>query len=142
MMVAPDQVKWGAPPEAAFSGTPTVDLGGELQFAAIEGDAMKPGVPYTIALRCTDGSKIAPHWHPGAENIVVLKGTFALATGDKFDTSAMHDMVTGAYGYMPARVHHFGQCKGETDLIVYGIGPFKLIWLGPTTPAAKKTAGK
>jgi oxalate decarboxylase/phosphoglucose isomerase-like protein (cupin superfamily) len=142
IVVAPDQVKWGAPPEAAISGTPSVDPGGQLRFATIQGDPMKPGVPFTIELNCTDGYKAAPHWHPTAENLVVLKGTFALATGDKYDESAMLDMATGTFGYMPAHVHHFGLCKGETDVLVYGMGPFKLNFLGPAGAATKKTPAK
>lgn len=142
IMIAPDQVKWGPPPEAVISGTPSVDPGGQLRFATIQGDPLKPGVPFTIELSCTDGYKAAPHWHPTAENIAVLKGTFALATGDTFDASAMHDMAPGTYGYMPARVHHFGLCEGETDLLVYGIGPFKLNFLGPAGAATKKAPPK
>ena len=103
---------------------------------------MKAGAAYTIRLGCSDGFNVAPHWHPGDENIVVLKGTFALATGDKFDTTALHDMTTGAYGFMPRRVHHFGVCKGETDLLVYGVGAFVINWISPAGAAAKGSGSR
>jgi hypothetical protein len=141
ILLAPDQVKWTDPPAAAISGTPSVEAGGELHFAAIQGDPSKPGVPFTIELRCTDGYKVAPHWHPTSENIAVLKGTFAVGLGDKFDPSKASDLPTGGYGYMPARQHHFGVCKGETDVLVYGIGPFKINFIGATPAAAKKPVG-
>ncbi|MGB2891091.1 MAG: cupin domain-containing protein [Candidatus Acidiferrales bacterium] len=87
---------------------------------------MKPGKPFTIRLGCSDGYKAAPHWHPTNENIAELKGTFAMATGDTFYPTALRDLPTGGYGLMPAHMHHFGLCKGETDLLVYGIGPFQI----------------
>jgi hypothetical protein len=27
---------------------------------------------------------------------------------------------------MPRRMHHFGLCKGETDVLIYGTGPFQI----------------
>ena len=136
-MVAFDQAKWVAPPDGIFTGTPNIEPGGELKYSVLEGDPTKPGVPFTVRIACTDGYKIAPHWHPTSENVVVLKGTFALGVGDKYDDSGMQDLATGAYGYMPARKHHFGLCKGGTDVLIYGMGPFQINWIGPE-PAAKK----
>ncbi|MGH6630612.1 MAG: cupin domain-containing protein, partial [Burkholderiales bacterium] len=121
-VLAPNQLNWTAPPEGVIRGTPSVEAGGTLRYAVVEGDPMKPGVPFTIRLGCSDGYKAAPHWHPTDENLVVLSGTFALGMGDKFDPAGLQDMPTGAYGFMPRRMHHFGMCKGETDLLVYGTG--------------------
>ena len=75
----------------------------------------------------------------------MLKGRFGLGTGDKFDAAGMQDIPTGAYGFMPSRMHHFGLCKGETDILVYGIGPFQINWVstadaGKTTPGPKPPA--
>jgi quercetin dioxygenase-like cupin family protein len=101
---------------------------------------MKPGASFTIRLGCDDGHKAPPHWHPGDENIVVLKGTFALGAGDTFDLSATQDIPAGGYGFMPRRMHHFGQCKGDTDILVYGVGPF-INWIGGThKPVAAHTS--
>jgi quercetin dioxygenase-like cupin family protein len=91
---------------------------------------------------CTDGSKAAPHWHPLEENIVVVKGTFALATGDTYDAAALHDLTAGSYVFMPKRVHHFALCKGETFLVEYGIGPLTINLLGAQSGAVKKAATK
>ncbi len=132
-IVAPGEVKWTKPPAGITQGTPSVDAGGLLRFALVEGNPLKPGATFTIRLGCDDGYKAAPHWHPTAENIVVLKGAFLLGTGDTFDASAMQEIPTRGYGFMPRRMHHFGQCKGETDILVYGVGPFKINWIAGKT---------
>ena len=118
-------------------GTPSVVNPVPLRFAVLEGDPLKPGVPFTIELGCADGNKVAPHWHPTDENIVVLRGTFAIATGDKFDPTATHDLVTGAYGFMPKGMHHFAFCKGDTAILVYGIGPFLINWIEQPKPTSE-----
>ena len=128
-IVTPTQVKWTNPPAGIARGTPSVDAGSPLRYALVQGDPMKTGMPFTIRLGCSDGYKAAPHWHPKDENVVVLKGAFALGAGDKFDTAAMQDIPTGGYGFMPARMHHFGLCKGETEILVYGVGPFQINWV-------------
>jgi hypothetical protein len=141
-MVAPGQAKWTAPPEGTIRGTPSVDGGGTLRYALISGEPMKPGASFTIRLECSDGYKAAPHWHPTDENLVVLSGTFAVGTGDQFDPAGLQDMPTGGYTFMPRRMHHFGLCKGETDVLIYGTGPFQINFLGAPgaakAPPAKK----
>ncbi len=88
-IVASSEVKWTDPPTGVARGTPSVDAGGPLRYALLEGDPLKPGVPFTIRLGSDDGYKAAPHWHPTDENIVVLKGAFEVGTGDTFNPSAM-----------------------------------------------------
>jgi hypothetical protein len=128
-IVASSDVKWTDPPTGVSRGTPSVDAGSPLRYALIEGDPLKSGEPFTIRLGCDDGYKAAPHWHPTDENVVVLKGTFLLGTGDTFDPSGMQEISAGGYGYMSRRMHHFGQCKGDTDILVYGVGPFQINWI-------------
>jgi len=128
-MVAQGEAKWVEPPQGMIRGTPSIEAGGQLRYAVIEGDPTKAGAPFTIRLACSDGYKAAPHWHPTDENLLVLSGTFAVGTGDKFDPSGLKDMPTGAYGFMPRRMHHFGLCKGDTDVLVYGTGPFQINFL-------------
>ena len=142
VIIAPDAVKWVAPSAGMITGTPSVEAGGPLQYAVLEGDPTKPGQPYTIELGCSDGYKVAPHWHPGDENVIVFRGTLALGAGDTYDPAALRDMGVGSYGFMPRRVHHFGSCKGETRMLVYGTGPFQINFLGPSGGAQKKPAAK
>jgi quercetin dioxygenase-like cupin family protein len=128
-IVTSSDVKWTDPPAGVARGTPSVDAGSPLRYALLEGDPLKPGAPFTIRLGCDDGYKAAPHWHPTDENIVVLKGTFELGTGDTFNPSSMQEIAAGSYGFMPRHMHHFGQCKGDTDILVYGVGPFQINWI-------------
>ncbi len=142
VIIAPDAVKRVAPPPGMINGTPSVDAGSPLRYAVLEGDPTKAGQPFTIELGCSDGYKVAPHWHPTDENLIVLQGTFSVGTGDTYDPAALRDMGTGSYAFMPRRVHHFGSCKGETRVLAYGIGPFQLNFLGPSGGAQKKPAAK
>jgi hypothetical protein len=116
--------KWGEIPAAAMVGTPSVEMGGKIQMAVVQGNPMQAGVPYTLRLSCTDGTKIAPHWHPMTENVTVVKGTFALGMGSKWDTSGLKDLPAGGFASAPARMRHFAMCKADTILQVHGLGPF------------------
>jgi hypothetical protein len=116
--------KWGDIPAAALVGTPSVEVGGKLQIAIVQGNPMQAGQPYTLRLSCTDGAKIAPHWHPTTENVTVVKGTFALGMGSKWDPSAMKDLPSGGFVSAPARMRHYAMCKGDTIVQVHGLGPF------------------
>jgi len=137
--ITPSEVNWGPPPVGLTRGTPAVVNPVPLRFAVLEGDPLKPGAPFTIELGCADGNKVAPHWHPTDENIVVLRGTFAIATGDVFDPSATHDLAAGSYAFMPEGMHHFAFCKGDTVLLIFGIGPFHINWIEPPKPAPSST---
>jgi hypothetical protein len=141
-IVTPSQIKWTDPPAGVARGTPSVAAGSPLRYAPIQGDPLKPGVPFAIRLQCSDGYKVAPHWHAPDENIVVIKGTFSLGTGDTFGTGRMLDIPTGGYGLVPGRMHHFALCKGETDILVYGIGPRLNNWINATSASTLGTAAK
>ena len=133
-IVRPSQLKWTDPPSGAARGTPSVAPGSPLRYAPVHGDPLKPDMPFAIRLRCSDGYKVAPHWHPEDENIVVLKGTFSVGTGDRFDPARTRDIPAGGYGLVPGRMNHFAMCRGETDFFVYGIGPRLNYWV-PAAPA-------
>lgn len=123
--------KWGDVPAAALVGTPSVDMGGTLRVAVIQGDPMTAGRSYTLRLSCTDGLKIAPHWHPTTENVTVVKGAAAVGMGTKWDDAALKDVPTGGFFTAGAQMRHFAQCKGDTVLQVHGIGPFVVNFVGP-----------
>jgi hypothetical protein len=122
-VVPPGTEKWGDIPAAAMVGTPSVPLGGKLQLAVVQGNPMAAGQPYTVRLSCTNGTKVAPHWHPATENVTVIKGAFAIGMGSKWDDSALKELPTGGFASAPARMRHFGTCKGDTILQVHGLGP-------------------
>jgi Domain of unknown function (DUF4437) len=110
------------------------------KMAVLQGDPNKPGL-YTVRLRVGDGYKVAPHWHPAAENLTIISGTFNLGTGDEADQTKTTALSAGAFATMPARMHHYAWTKGETEVQVHGNGPFKLFYVNPKddpTHAAKK----
>jgi anti-sigma factor ChrR (cupin superfamily) len=133
-VVAPGSEKWGDLPAAALVGTPSVEMGGKLQLAVVQGNPMQAGAPYTVRLSCTDGTKIAPHWHPATENVTVLKGTFQLGMGSKWDPAALKDLPVGSFASAPARMRHFAMCKGDGILQVHGLGPLVINFVEADKP--------
>jgi hypothetical protein len=139
MIVEPGSEKWGDIPAAAMVGTPSVEIGGTLRVAIIQGDPMTAGHTYTLRISCTDGAKIAPHWHPTTENVTVIKGSAAVGMGSKWDDAALKDVPTGGFFGAGPRMRHFAECKGDTILQVHGIAPFVINFVGPDdSQSAKK----
>lgn len=138
MVVEPGSEKWGEVPAAALVGTPSVEMGGTLRLAVIQGDPTKPGRTYTLRLSCTDGLKIAPHWHPTTENVTVVKGAAAVGMGSKWDDAVLKDVPLGGYFSAGPQMRHFAQCKGDTILQVHGIAPFVVNFVSPDESEPKK----
>jgi quercetin dioxygenase-like cupin family protein len=124
MIVEPGSEKWGDVPAAALVGTPSVEMGGTVRVAVLQGDPMTAGHTYTLRLSCTDGTKIAPHWHPTTENVTVIKGTAAVGMGSKWDDAALKEVPTGGFFWASPHMKHFAACKGDTILQVHGMAPF------------------
>src|SRR4029077_10916448 len=113
-------VKWGdAPP----------DLPKGAQLAVLHGDPSKPA-PFTLRLKLPAGYKIPPHWHTNDEQLTILSGSFILHMGDTMDAPA-HTLGVGAYHFLPGKMHHAAEVKGETLLQVDGTGPFDIHYLNP-----------
>jgi anti-sigma factor ChrR (cupin superfamily) len=112
-------------------------------LAPVSGDANADGTPFVVRLRCADGSKVPPHWHPTDENVTVLKGAFLVGMGETFDETKLQTMNVGNFIAMPKEMRHFATSKGETIVQVHGMGPFKVNWVNPAdvippdAPAAK-----
>jgi quercetin dioxygenase-like cupin family protein len=101
------------------------------ELAHVSGDPGADGAEFVLRIRCVDGAKIPAHWHPTDENLTVLKGTFLVGMGEKFDEAKLTAMNTGNFTSMPKQVRHFAACKGETIVQVHGAGPFKVNWVNP-----------
>jgi hypothetical protein len=138
MIVEPGSEKWGDIPAGAMVGTPSVEVGGTLRVAVLQGDPMTAGHAYTLRISCTDGSKIAPHWHPTTENVTVIKGAAAVGMGSKWDDSAMKDVPAGGFFWAGPRMRHFAECKGDTILQVHGMAPFVINFVSPSDPQPAK----
>lgn len=139
-LVMPGSEQWMDVPAAALVGTPSVEMGGTVKIAILQGDPMTAGRSYTVRLSCTDGTKIAPHWHPTTENVTVIRGTFLLGMGAKWDDARMKEIPVGGFASAPAQMRHYAQCKGDGVVQVNGIAPFVVNFVGPDDPGpAKKT---
>ena len=139
MIVKPDSEKWGDIPAAAMVGTPSVEMGGTVRVAILQGDPMTAGRTYTLRLSCTDGTKIAPHWHPTTENVTVIKGAAEVGMGSKWDDAALKAVPMGGFFWATPHMTHFAECKGDTIMQVHGVAPFVINFVGPDdAPQAKK----
>ncbi len=138
MIVEPGSEKWGDIPPAAMVGTPSVPVGGTLRVAIIQGDPMTAGRSYTLRLSCTDGAKIAPHWHPTTENVTVIRGAAAVGMGSKWDDAALKEVSTGGFFWAGPRMRHFAECKGDTILQVHGVAPFVINFVSPDESPSSK----
>ncbi|MGA8212281.1 MAG: cupin domain-containing protein [Candidatus Sulfotelmatobacter sp.] len=136
----PGTETWMDIPAAAMVGTPSVEIGGTLKLAILQGDPMTAGRSYVVRLSCTDSAEIAPHWHPTTENVTVIKGGFLLGMGSKWDSASMKEFPMGAFVSAPPQMRHYAQCKGDSVLQINGIAPLVINFVGPDeAPAAKKT---
>jgi ketosteroid isomerase-like protein len=126
-MLEAGSLKWG-------DGPPSLAKGAKL--AVIAGDPSKAG-PFVIRLQVPAGYKVAPHWHPGDENLTIFSGTVALGMGDTFDESKMQSVGVGGYAALPAQMHHYFLAKSAATLQVHGIGPFVINYINPADDPSK-----
>jgi len=129
VMVAPAGLKWGDPPPSLAAGA---------KLAVVQGDPSQPG-PFVVRLQVPAGYKIAPHWHPGVENVTVLAGTVALGMGETFDESKMTTAAVGAYASLPAEMRHYFMAKSAATVQVHGQGPFVVNYVNPADDPSKQT---
>jgi len=101
------------------------------ELAPISGDPAADGAAFVVRIRCMDGAKIPAHWHPTDENVTVLKGTFLVGMGEKFDEAKLTPMNAGNFVSLPKEMRHFAASKGESIVQVHGAGPFKVNWVNP-----------
>ena len=69
-----------------------------------------------------------------------MSGTLNLGTGGKFDDTAGTEMPAGSFGFLGPHMRHFVWTKGETEVQVHGMGPFKLFYVNPSDDPRKRAA--
>ncbi|WFU57281.1 cupin domain-containing protein [Bradyrhizobium pachyrhizi] len=109
----PDQIPWSP-----------VDARG-AQNAVVVGDPSKPGF-YMVYTKWTKGNHFSrPHFHPNDRYIVVLKGTWWVGSGPKFDPD--HGTVAMPAGsfvtHFGKQVHWDGAKDDDAVLLIMGEGP-------------------
>jgi quercetin dioxygenase-like cupin family protein len=129
IVVPPDQITWGPAPALLPAGA---------KLAVLEGDPSK-AAPFTMRLLMPDGYRIPPHYHPFVEHVTVVKGTFKVGMGDKYDAAALAELPTGTFAALEPGTRHFAQAKGETILQLHGTGPWTLVYVNPADDPSRRT---
>jgi hypothetical protein len=114
------------------------DLPKGAQLAVLHGDPFKPG-PYAMRLKAPDGYKIPPHWHTRDEELTIISGTLALHMGDSMKTEP-HVLDVAGYHFLPGKMHHGAEMRGETIVQIQGIGPFDIHYLNAADNPNPKAA--
>ena len=108
----PDQIKWQDP--LGMSGVKT---------AVVVGDPAKPGM-YAVLVKWSPGNFSRPHFHPNDRFITVIKGTWWVGTGNKFDPADTVPMPAGSVvTHFAKQVHYDGAKNEEVILLITGEGP-------------------
>jgi uncharacterized protein (TIGR02246 family) len=101
-----------------------------MQLAVLHGDPAGKG-DYTIRLKFPAGYRFPAHYHPNAEHLSVLSGTFLLSMGEK-EGGTLREYQPGDFLYIPAKKPHYGGAKTETVIQLHGMGPFEIKLAGVT----------
>jgi len=111
---------------------------GELKFTpskvvpgaantVIWGDPATAGETYIVRNRFSPHTFSPPHFHPETRYVTVIKGTWWVATGNKFDKENTVPMPAGTFvTHFAKQVHWDGAKDEETWLLIVGEGPATL----------------
>lgn len=104
----------------------------------MSGDFTKPGETFVFRIHQDAGYITLPHTHPIDENITVVKGTWALGMGRRYNPAVLETMDLGTFGVAPKNMPHFALSKTETILQIHGIGPFSAQVVEPVYELTEK----
>jgi quercetin dioxygenase-like cupin family protein len=94
-----------------------------LSTAVVYGDPAMPGL-YIVRVRFAPGVMSRPHFHPEERYIAVLKGTWWVGAGPKWDKNATTPVPAGSFVVHHAnKIHYDGAKDEEVTLQITGIGP-------------------
>lgn len=93
-----------------------------IRSAVLYGHPPTPG-PYVIRVRFAPGTFTAPHFHPEERQIVVLKGTWWVGAGAKWDRDATTPLPAGSFVvHHPNQIHYDGAKDEEVIVQISGVG--------------------
>jgi quercetin dioxygenase-like cupin family protein len=118
-ITTPQSTKWGPGPAVLPAGA---------RAAILDGDPTKSGL-FTMRLSFPPGYRIAPHFHAADEHVTVISGNLNVGMGDHFDKTKGTVMHAGAFGMIPAGMHHFAWASGRTVIQVHAMGPWQLTYV-------------
>lgn len=110
----------------AFRVRTLLPMNGDVEF--LFGHPDSAGRPFVMRIRELPGTIVPPHHHPVDEHITVVSGTWFFGTGERFDSTALHELRAGAYAFAPAGTMMFGYSPDGAVVQVHGIGPFHIHW--------------
>ena len=108
---------------------------GELKFApsklvpgvsqaVISGNPATPGQVYVVRNRFSPNTFSPPHFHPETRYITVIKGTWWVGSGPKFDKDATTPVPAGSFVVHHANQIHWDGAKDEEAVVqIMGVGP-------------------
>jgi len=77
----------------------------DKRYETVSGDPAKAGAPFVIRIHAEAGYIIMPHTHPEDENIVVVKGSWALGMGDRFSRGTLEPWRSAISDSHPRKWH-------------------------------------
>jgi quercetin dioxygenase-like cupin family protein len=108
--------------EADIKWTPSMVAPG-VQTAVVAGNPSQPG-PYVVRVKFAPGTMSPPHFHPETRYIVVLKGTWWVGAGPKWDRDATTPVPAGSLVvHHPNKIHYDGAKNEDVLLQIIGVGP-------------------
>jgi len=107
--------------DMTFSASPRVP---GISQTVLSGDPSVPGKVYVVRNRFAPGTFSRPHFHPETRYIVVLKGTWWVGSGPKFDKNATTPVPAGSFFvHHPNEIHWDGAKDEEAVVQIMGVGP-------------------
>ena len=108
----PEDIDWKAPSSNAG-----------VRQAVVVGDPSKPGL-YVQLTKWLPGNMSRPHFHNSDRYFIVVKGTWWVGTGNKFDPDQTVPMRAGTtVTHFANGVHYDGAKDEEVIVLITGQGP-------------------
>lgn len=112
--VTPEQVRWFTPPYYTDG----------RQRARLFGDSSQNGA-WVDRVRIPGRKRVLAHTHPRDEMVTVIRGTWYLGAGERFDAAKLKGYPPGSFIVIPAGVPHFVATReGPVIVQLSGTGTF------------------
>ncbi len=96
---------------------------GSSQNITLVGDPSKEGL-YVVLTKWPPHRMSRPHFHPNDRYITVIKGTWWVGTGTKYDPDHTTPVPEGSFvTHYGKGIHYDGAKDGEVILQIVGMGP-------------------
>ncbi len=127
-----------SPDPAPHSVVPLHSMAPGQWVEKVWGDPTKAGEPFVIRIHNDAGYIVLPHTHVIDENLTIVKGSWAVGMGARFNRAALTPMELGSFGIVPKNMAHFAWAKSDTIAQVHGIGPFSSTLVDPVYELTEK----